>query len=81
VDEAERRLRGAVELCEHMDAQAYLAVARHELAVTLASRTRHDAEARRLTAAAAKGAARLGVALPQCEPVTISTRSPSGSSR
>jgi hypothetical protein len=81
VEEAERRLRAAVDLCEQMGAQAHLAIARHELAATLAARGRQAAEARRLAEAAAKGAARLGVALPQWEPVTTSTRSPSGSSR
>jgi hypothetical protein len=81
VEEAERRLRAAVGLCERMGAQAHLAIARNELAATLGARGRQAAEARRLAEAAAKGAARLGVALPQWEPVTTSTRSPSGSSR
>ena len=81
LEDAERHLRAAVELCEHMDAQAYLALARHELAGVLLRARRHSGQAQRLAAGAADAAARLGLALPQSEPVTTSTRSPSGSSR
>jgi DNA-binding SARP family transcriptional activator len=80
-EDAERHLRAAVELCERMDAQAYLAIARHELAAVLLRARRHSGLAQRLAAGAADAAARLGVALPQSEPVTTSTRSPSGSRR
>jgi tetratricopeptide (TPR) repeat protein len=64
LDDAERHLRAAVELCERMDAQAHLVLARHELARVLLRARRHSGQAQRLAAGAADAAARLGVALP-----------------
>jgi hypothetical protein len=57
-DEAERRLRAAIGLCERMGAQAFLALARHELAALVP-----EPEQRLLEAAARGDAERLGVAL------------------
>jgi DNA-binding SARP family transcriptional activator len=57
-DEAERRLRAAIALCERMGAEAFLAVARHELAAIVP-----DPEQCRLHASARADAERLGVAL------------------
>ena len=56
--EAERRLQAAIALCERMGAEAFLAIARHELAPMM-----HPTEGRRLAEAARAVAARLGVAL------------------
>jgi hypothetical protein len=56
-EEAERRLRAAVALCERMDAQAFLAMARHDLGRLLLP----SAEGRRLLEQARVTAAELGM--------------------
>ena len=56
-DEAERRLRAAVVLCERMDAQAFLAMARHDLAELLLP----SPEGRRLLDQARAAADELGI--------------------
>jgi hypothetical protein len=56
--EAAQRLRAAIVLCERLGAEAFLAIARHELAPLVTG-----SEQRRLDAAARAGAERLGVAL------------------
>jgi DNA-binding SARP family transcriptional activator len=56
-EEAERRLRAAVALCERMDAQAFLAMARHDLGRLLLP----SAEGRRLHEQARAAAAELGM--------------------
>ncbi len=56
-DEAERRLRAAVALCERMDAQAFLAMARHDLGELLLP----SAEGRRLLDQARAAADELGI--------------------
>jgi DNA-binding SARP family transcriptional activator/tetratricopeptide (TPR) repeat protein len=60
-DEAERRLRDAVALCERMQAEAHLAVARLELGTLLGS----SDEGRRLVAQAGETANRMGMAAVQ----------------
>jgi hypothetical protein len=57
---AEQHLRRAVALCDRMDAQAYLAIARHELALLLPP----GRERRQLEALAEDGAGHAGVYLP-----------------
>ena len=82
LDAAERHLRAAVALCERMDAQAHLVIARHELARVLMRSQRHSGQAQRLATGAAAAAARLGVTLSPAEPVTVpATPRPSGSRR
>ena len=56
-DEAERRLREAVALCERMDARAFLAMARHDLGTLLLP----SAEGRRLLEQARAAADELGM--------------------
>jgi hypothetical protein len=57
-DEAERRLRDAVALCERMEAEAHLAVTRLELGILLGP----SDEGRRLVAQAGDAASRLAMA-------------------
>ncbi len=56
-DDAERRLRAAVALCEHMDARAFLAMARHDLGTLL----HPSIEGRRLLDQALAAADELGM--------------------
>jgi hypothetical protein len=58
-DEAERRLRAAVALCERADAQAFLAIARDDLGELLLP----SAQGRRLIQRALGDAERLGMRL------------------
>jgi tetratricopeptide (TPR) repeat protein len=80
LDAAERHLRAAVALCERMDAEAHLVIARHELARVLMRSQRHSGQAERLAAGAVDAATRLGVALsPSESPPMAAARRPSGS--
>jgi hypothetical protein len=56
-DQAERRLREAISLCERMDAEAFLAMARHDLGTLLDP----SPEGRRLLGQARASAERIGL--------------------